>query len=58
MAHCALGGGMVTALNGQEGGSADPEDPPLPCPQTQDKMGAGELEFIDTDSVPRWNEKA
>ena len=52
MAHCALGGGMVTALNGQEGGSADPEDPRLPCPQTQDKMGAGDLEFIDTDSVP------
>ena len=53
MVHCALGrgGGAVIALNGQEGRRVDPEDPPLPCPQTQDKMGAGDLEFIDTNSL-------
>ena len=45
------GGGAVIALNGQEGRRVDPEDPPLPCPQTQDKMGAGDLEFIDTHSL-------
>ena len=49
---CPGGGGwVVTALNGQEGRSVDPEDPPLPCPQTQDKTGEGDLEFIDTNSL-------
>ena len=44
-------GWVVTALNGQEGRRVDPEDPPLPRPQTQEKTGAGDLEFIDTNSL-------